>query len=191
MIAGLLEPNTGIITFGKRPFSKLSIDDRAKFRRNNIGIVYQFYNLHPLLNLKENLELPFVMAGIPKKFRKERIERVLKLTELENRQENFPEELSGGEKQRTAIARALVLKPQMILCDEPTGNLDTAWGVQIIDFLHEINKVEGITILMITHDESLLRINDRIIQLEDGEVINDFIMLNEHQRPVYDFFDIY
>ncbi|MHA2295784.1 MAG: ABC transporter ATP-binding protein [Candidatus Hodarchaeales archaeon] len=187
LLAGLDTPTEGIVKINGSDLSSMSDSSKCDMRRYEIGIVFQFFNLHPGLTVHENIELPLVIAGISKKERPEKIKRVLKLTSLENRQKHYPFELSGGEQQRTAIARALVMKPSVLLCDEPTGDLDSENGQKIIDLLHYLNLEEDVTIIEVTHDESMLRLGDRLIQMEDGMIINDIILDNGDQIPKYEY----
>ncbi|MHA1450262.1 MAG: ABC transporter ATP-binding protein, partial [Candidatus Hodarchaeales archaeon] len=160
-MAGLDTPTNGKITIGESDIVKLSDSERCDLRRHEIGIVFQFFNLHPGLTVAENVELPLVIAGVPKKERPEKIDHVLDAVGMAKRRNHYPYELSGGEQQRTTIARSLVMNPSLILADEPTGDLDSENGSKIIDLLHELCENEGVTIIQVTHDETMLRVGDR------------------------------
>ncbi|MHA2297542.1 MAG: ABC transporter ATP-binding protein [Candidatus Hodarchaeales archaeon] len=187
MLAGLDIPTGGTILIGEQNVSSMSDSDKCDLRRHKIGIVFQFFNLHPGLTVSENVELPLVIAGIPKKERPTKINRVIERVSLDKRRNHYPFELSGGEQQRTTIARAMVMGPSILLCDEPTGDLDSDMGNKIIDLLHELNEKEDITVIQVTHDESMLRLGDRLIQMEDGKIINDLILETEKQIPKYEY----
>ena len=173
ILAGLDDPSSGSVFIKGELISSFSDSARCDLRRTEIGIIFQFFNLHPRLTVSENIELPLVIAEVPKKLRFTRITRVLDLLGLHKRRNHYPFELSGGERQRTAIARALVMKPSILLADEPTGDLDSETGENIIDLLHEISEKEEVTVIQVTHDEEMLRVGDRLIQLEDGKIISD------------------
>ena len=187
MLAGLDAPTKGKITIDERNITKLSDSERCDLRRYDIGIVFQFFNLHPGLTVTENVELPLVIAGTPKKERPEKIDHVLEAVGMTKRKNHYPYELSGGEQQRTTIARSLVMGPSLILADEPTGDLDSENGNKIIDLLHELQEKEGVTVIQVTHDETMLRVGDRLIQMEDGKIINDILLESLDQVPKYDF----
>lgn len=189
LLAALEKPNKGTILFTDKDITKMSDSGKCDLRRYDLGIVFQFFNLHPGLTVSENIELPLVIAGTSKKNREEKINKVLNLLDMKKRKQHYPYELSGGEQQRTAIARALVMNPKVLLCDEPTGDLDSENGQKVIDLLHNLNKEEKITVIQVTHDESMLRIGDRLIQMEDGKVIGDKILRSEDDFPKYDFFN--
>ncbi|MGN0154088.1 MAG: ABC transporter ATP-binding protein [Lachnospiraceae bacterium] len=146
-----------------------SEDDLARVRNEKIGFVFQNFNLLSRLSAQENIELPLIYQQIPKKEREERVRLALKKVQLEDRKEHKPMELSGGQQQRVAIARALVTEPSMILADEPTGNLDSKTGEEIMSLFHELHA-QGNTIVLITHDESVANQADRKIRIKDGRV---------------------
>lgn len=141
------------------------------FRRRNIGIVYQFYNLIPTLNLVDNMILPVLLDG--KKVDRNKLEELIKLLKLEDRKTAMPSELSGGEQQRVSIGRALMNKPSILLADEPTGNLDSTASKEIVDIFKYYNKNYKQTILLVTHDERIALQADRIIKLQDGKIVQD------------------
>ena len=143
----------------------------AVFRRRNIGIIYQFYNLIPILSVKENITLPLLLDN--KTIDEKLLDDTIKYVGLERRVNHLPNELSGGEQQRVSIARAIITKPLLILADEPTGNLDTKRSKEIMDLLKKYNKEYNQTIILITHDLNVAKEADRIITIEDGKIIKD------------------
>ena len=138
-------------------------------RREQIGIIYQFYNLIPTLNVEENILLPIELDR--KKVDKKNLDRITKFLNIDNRRKHLPNELSGGQQQKVAIGRALIIDPKIILADEPTGNLDTKSSDEIIQLLKKTNKEYKQTIIMITHNLEIAKLADRIIQIEDGRII--------------------
>ena len=145
------------------------------FRRRNIGFVFQNYNLVPILNVYENIELPLLYMGISASERKKRVETAMERMAITHRSKHFPQQLSGGQQQRVAIARAVVANPKLILADEPTGNLDSKNGKEVMGLLSELNK-EGTTIVMVTHSQHDAGYADRIINLFDGQVVTEVSM---------------
>ena len=143
-------------------------DALAIFRRRQIGLVYQFYNLIPILNVEENITLPLELDG--RHVDENSLNDILKLLGLENRKKHLPNELSGGQQQKVAIGRALMIEPTIILADEPTGNLDSKSSNEIIQLLKKANKEYNQTIIMITHNLEIAKLADRIIQIEDGRI---------------------
>lgn len=143
--------------------------DLPKIRREKIGFIFQSFNLIPQLNARENIEVPMIYKGLSKREREEKSQSLLSEVGLTDRARHFPEELSGGQKQRVAIARALANNPQLIIADEPTGNLDTKTSKIILDLLCELNK-KGISLIMVTHEEEIGHLADRIIKLSDGAI---------------------
>lgn len=144
----------------------------ADIRKEKLGFIFQSFNLINELSVYENIELPLLYRNIPKAERKERINEALAKVKLSTRANHLPNQLSGGQQQRVAIARTLVCKPEIILADEPTGNLDSEMGQEVMDILMALNKEEGITIVMVTHDETHARYTQRLIKLFDGQVVN-------------------
>ena len=143
----------------------------AVFRRRQVGLIYQFYNLIPVLNVVENLSLPVLMDG--RKVNTERLNELLSVLDLENRKDNLPNQLSGGQQQRVSIGRALMNAPAVVLADEPTGNLDSKNSQEIVELLKYSNRKYGQTLIIITHDESIALQADRIIAIEDGHIVKD------------------
>jgi putative ABC transport system ATP-binding protein len=175
LLAGLEHPTSGTVRFDGNTINQRSEDELSLFRRNHIGIVFQHFNLIPTMTALENVELPLLINGIASKIRKEKALDLLNRVGLKNKIQHLPEELSGGEKQRVGIARALVGRPSVILADEPTGDLDSETGDKIIDMLMEINKGPDWkpVILMVTHDELKLRKGMRILRMKDGMIVKD------------------
>ena len=151
----------------------LSEDELAIFRRRKIGLIYQFYNLVPILNVVENITLPILLDN--NQVDKDYLDELLGVLSLKNRLNHLPNQLSGGEQQRVSIARALITRPNIILADEPTGNLDSKNSLEIIKLLKLCNKKYNQTILMITHDDNLAKLADRIITIVDGKIVSDVI----------------
>ena len=171
LIGGVDRPTSGKVFINDEDIYKLNNDDLAIFRRRQIGLIYQFYNLIPILNVIENISLPLELDG--RKPDKNDLNEMLELLGLENRKSHLPSQLSGGEQQRVALARALVNNPSMLIADEPTGNLDpdTAWD--IMRLLNEIN-LRGTTLVVATHAKDIVdRMNKRVIRIEHGNIISD------------------
>ena len=170
-IIGLLDnPTSGSYVFNETEVSKLKEKDRTKFRKGNIGFVFQSFNLIDELNVYENVELPLIYLKMKASERKQKVESVLQRMKIGHRAKHFPQQLSGGQQQRVAIARAVVANPGLILADEPTGNLDSKNGIEVMNLLSELNQ-EGATIVMVTHSERDANFAHRTINLFDGEVI--------------------
>ena len=166
-------PSSGKVFLNGIDVSKFSSGELAKFRLNSIGFVFQHFYLLPSLTAFENIELPLQEAGVNKKKRKERVKYLLDAVGLEDRSSHRPDQLSGGEQQRVAIARALANDPPLILADEPTGELDSKTGTKIIDILVDINKNQGKTTLVVTHDENISKRASRVIRIIDGSIVSD------------------
>ena len=181
LLATLDTPTGGTIRFKERNIRELGDDEICELRRQEIGIVFQFYNMHPALTAIENVEYPLLIAGIKAKERRKRATEMLHDMGLDEKYHQLPAQLSGGEKQRVGIARALVTKPSVIIADEPTGDLDSENAEKIIEILLEINK-QGKTIIMVTHDESLLTENMRVVQIVDGRLRENYKPRNEFQH---------
>lgn len=178
LLAGLASVSGGIISLNGNPLQNMSENEKALIRRYNLGIVFQFYNLHDGLTAIENVELPMLIAGVPLKERRVRSTELLKEVNIENRKYHRPYELSGGEKQRVGIARALANKASILLADEPTGDLDQENGKLILDLLVRLNQEKNLTVIMVTHDSTLIQKGFRLIRLQDGKVIFDEIIEN-------------
>ena len=170
LLAGLDTPTSGAVLWDQEPLSTWSDARRAAFRNTMLGVVFQFYHLLPELSALENVLLPGLVHGRPNKTLRSRAEACLTQVGLKARMRHRPRELSGGEQQRVAIARALVNEPKMLLCDEPTGNLDSKTGGDVIDLLVNVHKKQGVGLVLVTHQEKLAGLADEIITLEDGRV---------------------
>ncbi|MEW6114495.1 MAG: ABC transporter ATP-binding protein [Thermodesulfobacteriota bacterium] len=170
LIGGLESPSSGEVRLEGRNLAELDEDQLALLRRDKVGFVFQTFNLIPTLPAIENVGFPLYPTGVPIKERKERSMELLRKVGLENRSRNLPSELSGGERQRVAIARALINNPSLVLCDEPTGNLDSKTGAEIIELLTHLNGERGLTIFMVTHDENVAQYAHRSFFMSDGEV---------------------
>lgn len=171
-ILGLLDnPTAGSYLFNGTEVAKLKERDRTVFRKGNIGFVFQSFNLIDELNVFENVELPLIYLKMKTSERKSKVDDALTRMKITHRAKHFPQQLSGGQQQRVAIARAVVANPRLILADEPTGNLDSKNGIEVINLLSELNK-EGTTIIMVTHNERDAGYAHRIVNLFDGQIIS-------------------
>ena len=173
LIGGLDRPSQGEVELDGQPLSKLSDDDLTRVRRDKIGFIFQFFNLLPTLSCLENVALPLHLRGWPRKRVEERARELLDTVKLGARVDHLPDELSGGERQRVAIARALSVYPPILLADEPTGNLDTHTGAEILKLIHDLHDRLGATVLVVTHDKTVADSCPRTIQLRDGRVFAD------------------
>ncbi len=171
MIGGVDRPSAGRVLIADADIHSLSQDRLAIFRRRQIGIVYQFYNLLPVLNVEENIVLPHLLDG--RKMNRERLDFIVGQMGLADRRQNLPGQLSGGQQQRVSIGRALFNHPAILLADEPTGNLDRKNGAEIIKILKESNQKQKQTLILITHDESIAVQADRMLYMEDGRITLD------------------
>ena len=175
-ILGLLDtPTEGIYFLNGKDVSKLTENERTDIRKGVIGFVFQSFNLIDELNVYENVELPLLYMGTPVKERKERIDKVLDRMAITHRKKHFPNQLSGGQQQRVAIARAVLSNPKIILADEPTGNLDSTNGKEVMSLLKELHQ-EGTTIIMVTHSQHDASYADRIINLYDGQIVEKTLL---------------
>jgi putative ABC transport system ATP-binding protein len=168
IISGIDTPDSGNVLIGGADITRLDEKERTLIRRNKIGFIFQFFNLIPTLTVKENLLLPLELSEI--KNEEEKINSILGELELLERSNTYPDKLSGGEQQRIAIARALIHDPDIILADEPTGNLDYETSLQIIDLLDRVVKKEGKTMIMVTHSRDVIGLADRIFSLREGRL---------------------
>lgn len=170
-ILGLLDnPTSGKYWLGDREVENLKEKERTDVRKGEIGFVFQSFNLIDELSVEENIELPLTYLGVSRTERKKRVQEIMKRMAISHRAKHFPHQLSGGQQQRVAIARAVVFNPKMILADEPTGNLDSKNGAEVMRLLTELNQ-EGTTIVMVTHNEHDARVAHRIIRLFDGHIV--------------------
>lgn len=168
LIGGVDRPTSGKVFINGKDIYKYNDDELAVFRRREIGLIYQFYNLIPILNVEENIVLPLKLDR--KDVEQDKLDELLKILGLENRRNHLPNELSGGQQQRTSIGRALITNPAIILADEPTGNLDSKSSDEIVDLLKKSNKQYNQTIIMITHNLEIAKTADRILRIEDGKI---------------------
>ena len=173
VIGGLDRPTSGKIYVDGEDIVKISERKLSRFRARKVGFVFQFFNLIPTFTALENVMVPAEIAGLKPKDARIKAERILARVGLEKRFNHFPHQLSGGEQQRVAIARALINDPPLLLCDEPTGNLDSKTGAEIIELLSEINRERKTTLIIVTHDERIAKAADRIVNLVDGEIVKD------------------
>ncbi len=171
LLGGVDRPTSGKVFIDGNDIYKMNDDNLAIFRRRQIGLIYQFYNLIPILNVEENITLPSDLDN--KKVDNKKLNELLETLGLENRRKHLPNELSGGQQQRTSIGRALITDPSLVLADEPTGNLDSKASDEIVSLLKTSNKKYNQTIIMITHDLEIAKNADRIITIEDGKIIKD------------------
>ncbi len=171
LIGGVDKPTKGLVFINDKDIYQMNDDALAIFRRRQIGLVYQFYNLIPILNVEENITLPLELDG--RHVDENSLNDILKLLGLENRKKHLPNELSGGQQQRTSIGRALITKPSILLCDEPTGNLDSKASDEIMSILKKTNKDLKQTIIIITHNMEIAKLADRIIKIEDGKIVKE------------------
>ena len=172
-ILGLLDnPTEGSYLFGDSEVARLKEKERTRFRKGNIGFIFQSFNLIDELNVYDNIELPLRYLDIPAAERKQRVTEMMKRMNISHRAKHFPQQLSGGQQQRVAIARACVANPKLILADEPTGNLDSKNGREVMQLLQELNQ-EGATIVMVTHSQKDAAMAQRTIDLFDGKIVSD------------------
>lgn len=182
------QPDAGSYRLDGEEVGQLNDDQLAAIRNRNIGFVFQTFNLLPRTTALANCELPMLYAGLSAKERNERARRALEQVGLADRLDHHPSELSGGQQQRVAIARALVNRPSIILADEPTGNLDSKSGIEIMEILQRLNQEREITVMIVTHDPFIARHTDRVIRLQDGRIVADEPVLHrlragESERP--------
>ena len=171
LIGGVDRPTKGKVYIDGKDIFALDDDKLAIFRRRQIGLIYQFYNLIPILNVEENITLPLALDN--RKVSNEELENMLSHLGLEKRRYHLPNELSGGQQQRTSIGRALITRPTIVLADEPTGNLDSKSSDEIVALLKKSNKELKQTIIMITHNLEIAKMADRIIKIEDGKIVSE------------------
>jgi len=173
LIGGLDRPSAGAIRIDGQAVAALSDDDLTRLRRDKIGFVFQFFNLLPSLTCVENVALPLHLKGLPRRETEKRARELLDLVQLGQRTDHLPDELSGGERQRVAIARALAFYPPVLLADEPTGNLDSHTGAEILKLIHDLHQRLGATVLIVTHDASVAESCPRTVTLRDGRIAGD------------------
>ena len=171
LIGGVDRPTSGKVFIDGKDIFNFNDDKLAIFRRRQVGLIYQFYNLIPILNVEENITLPLSLDN--REVDKKKLNDLLTLLGLQNRRNHLPNELSGGQQQRTSIGRALITNPTIILADEPTGNLDSKSSDEIVALLKKSNKEFNQTIIMITHNMEIAKLADRIIKIEDGKIVEE------------------
>jgi putative ABC transport system ATP-binding protein len=173
LIGGLDRPTSGEVVIDDARLGGLSDDELTRVRRDKIGFIFQFFNLLPTLSCIENVAIPLHLRGWARKKVDERARELLDLVKLSHRLEHLPDELSGGERQRVAIARALAVYPPILLADEPTGNLDSQTGEEILRLIHDLHSELGATVLIVTHDSGIAESCSRTIALKDGRIVKD------------------
>ena len=171
LLGGVDRPNSGKVFIEGKDIYKLNDDELAIFRRRQVGLIYQFYNLIPILNVEENITLPLSLDG--RKVDEKRLEELINLLGLSGRRTHLPNELSGGQQQKTSIGRAMITNPAIILADEPTGNLDSKSSDEVVTLLKKSNKDYKQSIIMITHNLEIAKVADRIITIEDGKIVKE------------------
>lgn len=172
LIAGIDKPSSGELRIAGVDIVRLDEADLAAWRAANVGFIFQFYNLMPVLNAYQNIELPLMLTSLSRAERRERVDTALALVGLTDRQDHYPNELSGGQEQRVAIARALITDPTLIVADEPTGDLDRVTAAEILGLLGRLNRELGKTIIMVTHDPKAAEAAHRLIHLEKGVLVH-------------------
>ena len=172
-ILGLLDtPSSGDYILSGINTSQMNDDEMAKIRSTKIGFIFQSFHLIPRLTAAENIEIPMILAGMSKQVRSEKVNKALSRVNLTERSDHRPEQLSGGQRQRVAIARSIVMEPKVLLADEPTGNLDSSSGKEIVKLIEELNA-GGLTLIVVTHDKQIGKRSNRVVRLLDGKVISN------------------
>ncbi|MBD3232205.1 MAG: ATP-binding cassette domain-containing protein [candidate division Zixibacteria bacterium] len=173
IISGLDVPTDGEVWLAGKKISEMSGSELSDFRRDHIGFIFQAYNLIPVLTVEENIEYIMLLQGVDKEERHRRVQKILTEVGLDGYADRLPTKLSGGQQQRVAVARAIVSQPSLILADEPTANLDSQTGVELLDMMRELNKKSGITYVFSTHDRMIMERARRLITLKDGRIDSD------------------
>lgn len=171
MLAGLEKPSKGQIIIGGEHIEKMNENQLVKFRREHVGFIFQSFNLLPTMNAVENVALPLTFRGEPKKIRLAKAAKMLKLVGLKKQIHHKPTQMSGGQQQRVGVARALVVKPEIIFADEPTGNLDSNTSAEVMELMKKIVREQNLTLIMVTHDNYLASFADRIFHIRDGKIL--------------------
>lgn len=171
MLAGLEKPSKGQIIIGGEHIEKMNENQLVKFRREHVGFIFQSFNLLPTMNAVENVALPLTFRGEPKKVRLAKAAKMLKLVGLKKQIFHKPTQMSGGQQQRVGVARALVVKPEIIFADEPTGNLDSNTSAEVMELMKKIVREQNLTLIMVTHDNYLASFADRIFHIRDGKIL--------------------
>jgi putative ABC transport system ATP-binding protein len=175
IISGLDTPTAGKVWLNGKMLSEMKGKELSDFRRDHIGFIFQAYNLIPVLSVEENVEYIMLLQGVPKAERHQRIMEILKEVGLEEYPNRLPSKLSGGQQQRVAIARAMVSKPRLILADEPTANVDSKTGAELLEMMRDLNEKTGMTFVFSTHDQMIMERARRVITLQDGFVAEDIV----------------
>ncbi len=173
IIGGLDTPSSGRVILAGKPINEMSGNELSDFRRDHIGFIFQSYNLIPVLTVKENVEYVMLLQGVSARERSQRVKAILREVGLEGMDKRLPIQLSGGQQQRVAVARAMVSRPDIILADEPTANLDSATGAALLDMMSSLNKKSGMTFIFSTHDRMIMEKSGRLIMLKDGQIESD------------------
>ena len=179
VLSGIDEPTAGSVTVNNQPLFGISDNERTSVRSKYLGFIFQDFNLLPVLSAVENVELPLLLLGYGANDARKRALEALKDVGLEERSQHRPAELSGGQQQRVAVARAIVHRPSVILCDEPTGNLDSKTSGEVLTLLKRLNSEQNTTFLIVTHDANIASLCDRVIQMDDGLIINQDVQHEE------------
>ncbi len=179
IISGLDTPSSGRVVLAGKPINEMSGNELSDFRRDHIGFIFQSYNLIPVLTVKENIEYVMLLQGIPEKERRQSVSDILREVGLEGMEKRLPTQLSGGQQQRVAVARAMVSRPDIILADEPTANLDSATGAALLDMMRELNERSGMTFIFSTHDRMIMEKAKRLVTLKDGRIESDRLRNSE------------
>lgn len=179
LIAGLTPPTNGTVLVGGDDVARLDPKEAAALRRRRIGYILQMFNLMPFLTSADNVAMPLILDGIPQREVDSRVGEALALVNMSHRANHYPSQLSGGEQQRVAVARALVIRPAVVLADEPTGNLDRANGRAVMDLIRDVNEQTGVTVLLVTHDPVFAAYASRVIRLVDGTLDQDMDLTGE------------
>ncbi len=172
VLSGIDEPTAGTVTVNNQPLFGITDNERTSMRSKYLGFIFQDFNLLPVLSAVENVELPLLLLGHGANEARKRALEALKDVGLEERSQHRPAELSGGQQQRVAVARAIVHRPSVILCDEPTGNLDSKTSAEVLTLLKRLNSEQDTTFLIVTHDANIAALCDRVIQMDDGLIVN-------------------
>jgi putative ABC transport system ATP-binding protein len=175
LLGGLDRPTSGEVTIAGQKLSALDDDGLSRLRREKIGFIFQFFNLLPLLNARENVTLPLLLNGVPRKAAEIRADELLERVDIARRANHMPDEMSGGEMQRVAVARALGPRPAVLLADEPTGNLDSAATVAVLDLLRAAARENGCGLIIVTHDPRAADAADRVLEFKDGRLVRERI----------------
>jgi putative ABC transport system ATP-binding protein len=192
MIGGLDNPTSGQVLINNQDISRMSDSELTELRAQEIGFVFQFYNLVPVLTALENVELPMMVAGVSDQESRQRATELLGLVGLGDRLHHRPDELSGGQRQRVSIARAIANDPSIVLADEPTGDVDTKTGDEILDLMHDLNRNFGTTLIVITHDPAVAEHCDRLVRIVDGQIATDrltarkLMEITDEERKAFD-----